>query len=92
MIPWSPIKRERRGRYLVKMLRAARRRELGMANSAAIDADLDLFLSSLADNNAVVHYEPETVQGFFRVPRREGVDTWLVRDPSKADDGSPVMP
>ena len=92
MIPWAPIKREHRGRYLVKMLRAARRRELGLKNSPALEADLDLFLSSLTDNHAVVHYEPETEQGFFRVPRRDGVDTWLVRDPSKADDGSLIMP
>ena len=40
--------------------------------------------------DAVIHYDPDTEEGFWRVPRRGGVDSWWVRDPTIDDDGLPV--
>lgn len=89
-VPWHPIRPEHRDRYLVRMLRAARRREAGLPVSPVIDRQLDKFLVRLTELDAVVHYDPDTEQGFFRVPRRKGVDKGLVREPGIGDDGEPI--
>ena len=89
-IPWSPIRPEHRQKYLARMLRAAARRDDGRGNAPVIDAQLDLFVKRMRELDAVVHYDPDTEEGFFRVPRREGIDKGWVRDPHLDDDGNPV--
>ena len=39
----------------------------------------------LKEQNLVVHYEPNTDQGFFYVPAREGIDNGLIREPGFDD-------
>ena len=89
-IPWHPIKAEHRSRYLVRMLRAAARRSRGEKSAPVIEAQLDAFLAQTREHDFVIHYEPETQEGFFRVPRRPGIDTGLVRDPYFDDNGKPI--
>lgn len=88
-VPWHPIKPEHRDRYLVRMLRAAARRERGEKSTAVIEAHLDKFLEAFEQADWVVDYDP--VSGFSRVSRRDGIDLGFVRDPWKDDEGRPVI-
>lgn len=89
-IPWSPILPEHRNRHLVRMLRAAARRRAGKKNLDAIEAQFEIFLRKMEELDAVVHYDPGTPEGFFRVPRRPGIDKGLVREPHLDDEGNPI--
>ena len=86
-IPWHPVRPEHRSRYLVRMLRAAARRDRGEKSAPVIEAQLDNFLRQMDAMDCVVHYDPETEDGWFRVARRPGVDLGLVRDPYLDDSG-----
>lgn len=90
-IPWYPIRAEHRNRHLARMLRAAGRRERGEQSAEVVEAQLNLFLRSAKELDFVVHYDPDTEQGWFRVPRRKGIDTGLIRDPFKDDHGRQVV-
>lgn len=83
LIPWA-VKPEHRWAYQVQMLRAAARSRAGMEMSPVSAGHLEVFLRSLEENNAVVHYEPETEQGFFYVPREPG-DRDIIRKPKHKD-------
>lgn len=89
-VPWHPIRPEHRDRYLIRMLRANHRREQGLSNAAVLEAMLDKFLKAAEEQDFVVHYDPDTEEGFFRMPRRIGIDTGLVRNPDLDDEGHPV--
>lgn len=81
-MPWRPIRQEHRQRYLARMLRAAHARDNGMpARSARVERMLDNFLADMRARDFVVDYVPETEEGFFRVPRRPGIDLGYVREP-----------
>jgi hypothetical protein len=43
---------------------------------------LEPWLEKLRQAGAVVHYEADTKQGFFYVPRRPGIDLDLIREPT----------
>ena len=86
-IPWHPIRPEHRSRYLVRMLRAAARRQRGEKSAPVIEAQLDKFLEQAEKMDFVVHYDPDTDEGWFRVERRPGVDKGLIRDPYLDDNG-----
>ncbi|AKY03785.1 immunity repressor [Streptomyces phage Verse] len=83
LIPWQ-IKPEHRWLYPVGMLRVeARRREKGEAALSELEATrLGAWKQMLQDQNAVVHYDPDTEEGFFYIPRQEG-DGDLVHKPKK---------
>ena len=89
-VPWSPIRPDHRARYLVRMLRAAARRDRGEKNAPIREAELDNFFKQVESMDFVVHYDPDTGEGFHRVPRRHGIDKGLVRDPWLDDDGEPT--
>lgn len=80
LIPWI-IKPEHRYLYPILMLRKEARRRAGMPLSAVDEAKLDRWLQTLKDEDAVVHYDPETAEGWFYVPRRPEVDLDLIREP-----------
>lgn len=80
-VPWHPIRKEHRDRYLIRMLRAAHRREQGLKSAPVLEAMLDTFLAQAAELDFVVTYDPDTEEGFFRVPRRHGIDEGLIRNP-----------
>lgn len=89
-MPWK-IRPEHMSLHLPKMLRANARREAGESLGPSIGHLLDAFLASMKELDAVVHYEPEVSPYFFRVARRPGIDTSLVRDPSYDDLGRRVQ-
>ena len=86
-VPWHPIKPEHRDKYLVRMLRAHHRRVNGLKNAPVLEAMLDTFLVAMERDGFVIDYQPDTEDGFVRVPRREGIDTGLVRDPELDNRG-----
>jgi hypothetical protein len=80
LIPWH-VKHEHRWAYPLQMLRAEARRRAGRGVRDDDMSRLEPWLDKLRQSGAVVHYEPETEQGFFYVPRRPGVDVDLIREP-----------
>ncbi|QEQ94062.1 immunity repressor [Streptomyces phage Saftant] len=73
LIPWQ-VKPEHRWLYPVGMLRVeARRQEKGEEALSELEATrLAAWKQMLKDQNAVVHYDPDTEQGFFYIPRQAG--------------------
>ncbi|OKI45121.1 hypothetical protein [Micromonospora sp. CB01531] len=83
LLPWE-IKEEHRWLFPPQMLRAEARRRAGKSIGPEDDkVRLENFLKRLKDDNLVVHYDPDTPEGFFYVPAREGIDTDLVRVPQR---------
>lgn len=80
LIPWA-VKREHRWRNQVAMLRAEARRRAGAEVSESSMRALRSWLESMEEGDIVVHYDPDTEEGFFYVPRRPGTDTDLIRKP-----------
>lgn len=82
LIPWF-VKREHRWAYAVMMLRTEARRRAGKPLTGDMEHQLDVWLDNLKADDAVVHYDPDTEEGFFYVPRRPGVDTDIIRKPER---------
>ncbi|GAA2426677.1 hypothetical protein [Streptomyces macrosporus] len=81
LIPWA-MKREHRQLYPVMMLRLEARRRAGMAIDEDERKRLDSWKRKLAEENVVVHYDPDTEDGFAYV-RREPTDGDLIRRPAR---------
>ncbi|MFJ3974902.1 hypothetical protein [Streptomyces sp. NPDC090021] len=79
LIPWK-IRKDHRHLYPVMMLRAEGRLRAGKPVSEAIMKKLASWKQSLEEDSLVVHYDPETEDGFFYIPREER-DTDLIREP-----------
>ena len=88
-LPWD-VRPQHQSQFIPKMLRCAARVEAGHTIGVSLQPQLAVFLRSLTELDAVIHYDPELTPPFVRVPRRQGVDTWLVRDPHLDDDGNPI--
>lgn len=82
LIPWS-VKMEHRYAYPVMNLRHEARRRAGEPISPRMSAQVDGWLRNLNSDNLVVHYDPDTEQGWFYVPRRDGIDTDIIRAPKR---------
>lgn len=84
LIPWK-VKEEHRWSYALSMLRVESR----LRNGATVrHEDMSRLLSWKAkvdESGTVVHYDPDTEQGFWMVPRRPGIDEDLIRVPDHAD-------
>lgn len=87
LIPWEIKKLNHRHKTAVQRLRAAGRLRAGRPLTPRTEGELRRWVEHLAETNAVVHYEPATDQGWFYVPRREGIDTDLIRNPYLTDSG-----
>jgi hypothetical protein len=37
----------------------------------------------MEEDGTVLHYDPDTEQGWFYVPKRDGIDTDLIRKPER---------
>lgn len=81
LIPWL-VKEKHRWEYPVAMLRAEGRRRAGRKIRAQDEARLPSFKRKLAEGGLVVHYDPDTEEGFFYVPARPE-DTDLIRVPKR---------
>lgn len=82
LIPWE-VKSEHRWRYPIAMLRHEARHRAGMDQAAGIPEKLAVWKANLEKDDLVVHYDPDTEDGFFYVPRRPGIDTDLIRVPER---------
>jgi len=80
LLPWK-INQEHAGLFAATMLRAEGRRRNGQQLSSRLESQLNAFLGRLEDGDLVVHYDPDTEDGFALVPRRPGVDLDLIREP-----------
>lgn len=81
LIPWRVQMRHQK-HFMVRMLRLEGRRRKGLPLKPEDERRLDDFIEELNDNQAVVHYNPNYgTDGFYAVPRREGIDTDLIRVP-----------
>lgn len=80
LLPWF-VREEHRWAYPARMLRAEGRRRAGMELSKEDARRLPAWKRQLEKAGAVVHYDPDTDEGFHYVPRRPGVDVDLIRVP-----------
>lgn len=82
LIPWG-VKPEHRHDYPILMLRKEARRRAGLPISAEDQHAIDAWIRGMKESDVVLHYEPETEDGWFYVPPRPGIDTDLIRKPEK---------
>jgi hypothetical protein len=81
LIPWYVLP-EHRYNYDVSMLRLEARRRAGGHLSSLEAQRLDGWKRSMAADDAVIHYDPETPEGFHRI-RREPGDDDLIHRPAR---------
>lgn len=89
LIPWA-VKLEHRYDYNLAMLRLEARVRAGKELTPEEAGRLRTWKRGLEEADAVVHYEPETADGFFLVPRRPGIDKDLVRVPEGGPTSRPA--
>lgn len=80
LIPWA-VNEEHRWSYPVQMLRLEGRLRAGEPLNESHQQRLESWKKQLSDANAVVHYDPDTEDGFFFIPREAG-DEDIVRRPA----------
>ena len=83
LMPWE-VRKEHRWEYPAQMLRVEARRREGRVLREVDAKRLASWKQTLLDNDLVVHYDPDTEEGWFYVPRRKGIDTDLIREPGGA--------
>jgi len=81
-VPWK-LNPEHRHHNAARMLRTQARLDRGLTIGKTLAPQLERWKAGLAaDGDSVVHYDPDTDEGFWRVARRPGVDRWWVREPT----------
>lgn len=88
VIPWK-VEDEHSHKYEAIRLRQYARRKAGKSFYEKVPGELDAFVRGLEKDDAVVHYDPDTDDGFHIVPRRPGIDTGIVRVPEKVTRRQP---
>ncbi len=83
LIPWE-VNPEHRWAYPLAMLRVEARRRSGFKVRASDAERLESWKQGMAEDGVVVHYDPDTEQGWWYVPRRAGVDLDLIYEPKAA--------
>lgn len=82
LIPWR-VRREHQRKWTHTQLRNENRRRNGLhVNSSAL-TDLERWKIALDKAGAVVDYRRDTEEGYFLVPRRDGIDRDLIREPER---------
>lgn len=81
LIPWN-VQDRHDFRREMKYLRLEARVRAGLDIGSRDAVLLKSWVDTLKRHNIVVHYEPDTEEGFFYVARRMGVDTDLIRVPT----------
>jgi hypothetical protein len=89
LIPWHVLE-QHRWTYPVMMLRKLARRRADAELSPDDQHALDVWLANLKKDDLVVHYDPETQEGFFYVSRRDGIDTDVIRKPERPTTKHPA--
>lgn len=90
LIPWKILPQHRYA-WSANMLRAEGRKRAGRTLSPAESDQLAGWHRTLEREGAVVHYDPDTEQGFFLVPPRPGIDTDLIRVPDRRTTVRPTV-
>jgi hypothetical protein len=85
-VPWK-LKPQHRHLNAARMLRTIARMDAGMAVGKSLGEQARAWRAGLEDEDSVIAYDPDTEEGFWRVPRRPGIDLGLVREPEIDDDG-----
>lgn len=80
LIPWK-VSREHQKKWTHKQLRNENRRRNGMPIAQMDLIELERWKLGLEQAGAVVDYRRDTEDGYFLVPRRDGIDTDLIRVP-----------
>jgi hypothetical protein len=80
LIPWH-VQERHRWAYPVAMLRVEARKRAGLELREQDKARLESWRAMLDEQNVVVHYDPESKEGFSYVPRTKR-DTDIIRRPS----------
>lgn len=83
MLPWTVHQRHVMA-YDARMLRLEGRRREGLPISQQDLTRLQGWIEALRDSDAVIHYEPERVEGFVWVRRRPEDGDELIRRPAVA--------
>jgi len=83
LVPWH-VEEVHRWAFGLAMQRMEARRRAGAALAPGDSVRLAGWRRELAGRGLVVHYDPDTAQGFFYVPRRPGIDLDLIREPYPA--------
>lgn len=78
-LPW--VVKEEHNIMELTMLRLVARQAEGMSIPVSAGPKLAAWKEFLTEKNWVVHYEPDTDEGFFYVDARPGIDTGFVRVP-----------
>lgn len=81
LIPWH-VKPEHRWAYPVAMLRAEARKRAGSDLSNSDEIRLKHWRKMLKEENVVVEYDPDTIEGFFYVKRQKSDDD-IIRRPRR---------
>ena len=82
LIPWA-VKEQHRWEYPVMMLRLEARKRGGMTISEDNEGRLRAWHRHMEETGTVLHYDPDTPEGWFYVPRRTGIDKDVIREPGR---------
>ncbi|MGW5130896.1 hypothetical protein [Streptomyces sp. NPDC004135] len=88
LIPWK-VNPEHQWKYPVAMLRLVAREKAGYSITEDEAARLASWKEMLAEEDAVVHYDPDTEDGFFYVRRQEGDDEYIHQPKPSAKRSTP---
>lgn len=80
LIPWK-VHEDHRYAYPILMLRKEARRRAGFPLPAGVDREVDVWLRKMRANGTVLAYIPEIGNGWHYVPRRDGLDHDIIREP-----------
>lgn len=89
-LPWK-LMPEHRHLHAARMLRTQARLDAGREVGVTLVKQVQTWREGLLLEDCVITYRPDTHEGFWRVPRRHGVDTWWVRDPRFDDLGRELV-
>lgn len=79
-MPWKLLP-EHRHLHAARMLRTQARLDAGLEVGESLREQVRTWREGLELEDSVITYDPETKEGFWRVPRRPGIDTGWVRVP-----------
>jgi len=92
LIPWQ-VDPQHRHAHAAAMLRAEAHRRKGRLLSPKAASSLERWLDRLALDGTVVHYDRASTSGWSYVPRRDGIDLDLIREPrglGRDDEGNAI--
>lgn len=81
-IPWDRISVQHNSHYILTQLRIGARINNGLPVRDGDRKRYEHWVNEVKAAGAVVHYDPDTVDGFFYVPRQRG-DKGIIRMPKK---------